>query len=334
MIRILHVGAGPLGLRVLSEFLSRRMGQVAAVVDMAPTLAGQPLSKLIPGASPEVNVLPSLEAVQNWPDFDAAIVATSSDLRACEPTFRELLRRGKAVVTTCEEALFPWLRHPKLADELHAFAVKHGGRLLGTGVNPGFLMDALPVFLTSVCKSVRSIEAYRVQDASARRIPFQKKIGAGLTDDQFHARVADGSIRHVGLGESIHFIAHACGLKVERWDEDIAPIHAERDLVSGLGVIPRGRIAGVRQVARAYADDQVVIRLDFQAAIGQLDPYDRIVIHGEPDLDTIISGGVHGDVATSAITCNAIPRLLAAQPGLHTMATIPMVHTVQQIRGS
>lgn len=334
MTRILHVGAGPLGLRVLSEYLARRLGPVVAVVDSSPDLAGRPLSALIPGASPEIKVLPSLDAVRNWPDIDAAIVATSSDLRACEGTFRHILQQGKAVVTTCEEALYPWLRHDQLAKDLHALALKHGGRLLGTGVNPGFLMDSLPVFLTAVCKSVRSIEAYRVQDASARRIPFQKKIGAGLTDDEFAAKVADGSLRHVGLGESIHFIAQYCGLKIERWDEDIAPIHAERDMVAGLGVIPRGRVAGVRQVARAYADDQVVIRLDFQAAIGQLDPYDRVVIHGEPSIDTILSGGVHGDLATSAITCNAVPRLLAAQPGLHTMATIPMVHTVQQIRGS
>lgn len=332
MHRILHVGVGPLGHRILSECIERKLGTIVGAVDPAPQLAGTPLSKLVPGANPEVSILHSLSDFKSWDSVDCVVVTTSSDLRLCEPTFRDCLAHGKAVVSTCEELIYPWLRHRPLAERLHEQAVKSGGRLLGTGVNPGFVMDALPAFATGVCKSVRSIQVYRIQDASTRRVPFQKKIGAGLDLPHFDKKVADGTLRHVGLGESIHFLADYVGLKVERWEEDISPVRAERELASALGPIHKGMVAGVRQVARAFADERCVLHLEFQAAIGQPDPHDRVVIEGDPPIDISIRGGVHGDAATCAITLNAIPRLLSAAPGLHTMATIPPIRVVQQAR--
>lgn len=328
-LRILHVGVGPLGHRILNEFVERRLGRIVAAVDSHPNIAGTQLSKLVPGASPELKVLPSLAEFNAWDEVDAAVVTTSSDLRLCEPTFRDILAHGKAIVSTCEELLYPWLRHKALADRLQEQARKTGGRLLATGVNPGFLMDALPTFVTGVCKSVRSVRVYRIQDASSRRVPFQKKIGAGLDLAQFDKKVAEGTLRHVGLGESIHFLSEYLRIPIERWEEDISPVKAERELSSALGPIHRGVVSGVRQVAKAYSDEKVVIHLEFQAAIGQADPHDRCVIDGEPPLDLVIPGGVHGDTATCAITLNALPRLMEAAPGLHTMATIPPIRVVQ-----
>ena len=323
MKRILMVGLGPLGQRILRETVERGVGHVVSAVDVDPRLAGQALSSVVPSADPRIRIHSGLDRVENWDEIDCAIVATSSELPQCAASFRTILERGKAIVSTCEELLYPWLRHVALAEELEETARRHGGRLIGTGVNPGFLMDALPVFMTSVCRSVRGVAAYRIQDASSRRIPFQQKIGVGLDDAQFAAKVKDGSLRHVGLGESLHFIAHYAGLTIERWEEDIAPVRADRDMSSGVGLVARGRIAGVRQVARGYCDEQPVVHLEFQAAIGQHDPYDRVVIEGEPRLDVVLPGGVHGDTATCAIVVNTIPRILAAAPGLHTMATIP-----------
>lgn len=326
MKRILQVGLGPLGLRILSEVIERDAGHVVAAVDTDPRFANKPLAEFIPSADPKLRVHPSLEAVSNWSDIDAAIVATSSDLPRCAPTFRELLKRGKAVVSTCEELIYPWLRHVALAEELDDLAKAHGGRLLGTGVNPGFLMDALPLIMTSVCKSVKGIKCYRIQDASARRIPFQKKIGVGLDDAQFASKVKEGTLRHVGLGESLHFLSHYASIPIERWEEDISPVKADRDMTSGVGPVARGKICGVRQVARGFRDEQTVLHLEFQAAIGQHEPHDRIVIEGDPHLDLLIPGAVHGDTATCAIVVNAIPQVLAAAPGLHTMATLPPMH--------
>lgn len=326
MKHILHVGVGPLGQKIISDLHDRGVGQVVAAVDPSPALAGRPLCEIVPSASPKVRIAPNLDAVSNW-NIDAAIVSTVSDLPSCAPTLLDLLARGVSIVSTCEELVYPWLRHVAVAEELDATAKRHGGRVLGTGVNPGFLMDALPAMLTGVCRSVRAIACYRVQDASSRRLPFQKKIGAGLDTEQFAKLVSEGTIRHVGLGESLHFLAHYVGLPVERWEEQIEPVKADRDLVCALGSIARGKCAGVRQVARGYHDERITLHLEFQAAIGQREPHDRVTIHGEPDIDMVIPGGVHGDIATSAIVVNSIPRLLAAAPGLHTMATVaPPVH--------
>jgi 4-hydroxy-tetrahydrodipicolinate reductase len=323
--RLLHVGLGPLGLRIERDLLERRSARVVAAVDAAPALAGKPLSELVPGAEPDVRVAPSLEAIDDWEPFDAALVTTSSDLRECAATLRVLLDHGVPVVSTCEELVFPWLRHPELARELDALARERGAGLLGTGVNPGFAMDALPIFASGVCNSVRSVRVWRIQDANTRRIPFQKKIGAALEPAEFARRVASGGVRHVGLGESLHLIAQCLGFEVERWTETIEPVIATRALECALGPIPAGWVAGVRQVAEGFVAGAPKLHFEFQAAIAQPDPHDRVVLDADPPIDLVIENGVHGDTATSAIVINAVPSLVAAPAGLHTMATIPMV---------
>jgi len=325
MKRILHVGLGPLGHRIISDIYERSYGHVVALVDRDPAIAGKNASTIIPDADPRLKILASLDDVDSWDTIDCAIVTTASDLPGCADTFRELLRRGKPIISTCEELVYPWLRHVGLTEELDDLAKRHGGRLLGTGVNPGFLMDALPVMLSSVCKQLRGISCFRIQDASSRRIPFQKKIGVGLDHATFAAKVKDGSLRHVGLGESLHFIAHYTGLTIERWEEDITPVIADRDLNSGVGPVARGKVCGVRQVAKGYFDERTVVHMEFQASIGQHNPHDRITIDGDPAIDMVIPGAVHGDVATSAIVINALPRIIQAPPGVHTMASIPIL---------
>ncbi|MBC7833716.1 MAG: dihydrodipicolinate reductase [Phycisphaerales bacterium] len=331
-LRLLLVGLGPLGRIIASDLYERRLGHIVAAVDSSPLLAGKRLDELIKTPDPggvEVLVSSSAAEIRNWSQIDAAVVATASDLRLAAPVIIDLARRGLPVVSTCEELVWPWLRHPALAREIDEAAKRGGGRVLGTGVNPGFLMDTLPVALTAVSKSVRAVSVHRIQDASTRRIPFQQKIGAGLDDVAFRKKIDEGTLRHVGLGESMHFVAHYLGLTIDRWEESIEPVRAERPLPSAIGPIAAGLAAGVRQVARGYTRDgqseRLVVNMEFQAAIGQTNPHDRVVIDGDPNIDLVIRGGVHGDVATSAITLNAIRSLTEAAPGLHTMATVPCV---------
>lgn len=322
-LRLLHVGLGPLGLRIQQDLLDKGLGQTVAAVDLAPSFTGRALSSVVKGAS-DAPIVSSLDAISNWEQIDAAIVTTSSDLRRCADTLKQVLGHGVAVVSSCEELVWPWLRHPELAKELDDLARHSGAQLLGTGVNPGYLMDTLPVFATAVCKSVRSVRVARIQDATSRRVPFQKKIGAGLSPAQFQSAIDDGWLRHVGLGESLHFVAHSLGWPVERWSETIEPVLATQALNCALGAIPVGHAAGVRQTAEGWSGGKLKLRFEFQAAIGQADPHDRVQLDSDPPLDVVFKGGVHGDVATSAIVLNAIAPLVSARPGLHTMATIPM----------
>ncbi len=322
MMRVLQIGLGPLGAKIAGDLVRRRLGTIVAAIDPAPALVGRPLAEIVPGA-PDVRVAASLDDVSV--PVDIAIVATVSDLRHCAPTLRALADRGISAVSTCEELAWPWDRHPEVARELAAAATRGGARLLGTGVNPGFVMDAMAVAITTACDVVRRIEIHRVQDAAHRRIPFQKKIGATLAIPEFERLAATGAIRHVGLRESVGMVAAALGFALDRVDESIAPVIADAPLACGLGPIPAGAARGVHQEARAYdRDGREVIALVFRAAIGEPDPADRILVDGAPPVDLVIRGGLHGDVATSAIVLNAMRSLLAAPVGLHTMTTLPL----------
>lgn len=336
MLHVLVVGLGPLGQRVTTDLVQRRLGAVAGAVDINPGLAGKPLSEVIPGlaslgaeASAAVKVHSSLDLALRQVKFDVAIVTTQSSLKGCADTFRTLLASGASVVSTCEELTFPWLADAGLATELDAIAKRSGGRLVGTGVNPGAMMDAIPVMLSCLCTQVSRCEIYRIQDASNRRDQFQKKIGATLSPQAFAEGIKAGWLRHVGLGESLHFAAHHLGLGFDRWEETIEPVIADRAMTCSIGPIAAGQACGVRQVARGLRrseqGEQEVITLVFQAAIGQSNPMDRIVLHGTPKVDVTFAGGVHGDVATSAMTLNVIQSLLAAPSGLHTAASLPML---------
>lgn len=324
MYHLLHVGLGPLGQRVIADLQRRSLGQVVAAVDPAPALAGRELADVVPLVPRGIPIRSHLEEVREWERIRCAVVTTRSDLELCMDTFRVLLARGCSVVSTCEELAWPWLRHPVLAQELHELAVRGRARIVGTGINPGFLMDALPVAATSACNSVRALRIERIQDAGKRRLPFQQKVGVGLSLAEFERKVAEGTLRHVGLGESLHFLAHFLGWRIERWEETIAPVVAERELASDLGPVKAGAARGVRQEARAWVDGRLALELVFVAALGEPEPRDRAVIDGEPPVELVLRGGVHGDTGTSALVLNVIRPLLAAEPGLHTMASLPL----------
>jgi 4-hydroxy-tetrahydrodipicolinate reductase len=312
MLRVMPVGLGPLGIKIADDLLRRGLGSIVAAVDPAHA------ARVVGG----VTTVASLDEVTA--PVDIAIVATVSDLAACAPTLRALAERGISAVSTCEELSWPWERHPALARELHEVAERNGVRILGTGVNPGFVMDALAVAVTTACDEVKRVEIHRIQDASTRRLPFQQKIGAALTLAEFAQLAAAGSIRHVGLRESVHMVAAALGFTLDRVEETIAPVIADAATSCGLGPISAGCARGVHQEAHAYSGDREVITLVFRAAIGEPDPADRVIVDGTPPVDLVIRNGLHGDVATSAMVLNSIRSLLAARPGLHTMNTLPL----------
>jgi hypothetical protein len=227
------------------------------------------------------------------------------------------------VVSTCEELAYPWRKYPDLARNLDRVAHEHRVSLLGTGVNPGFAMDKLVLTLATACQQVRYVRVRRV-DASRRRLPLQKKIGAGLTADEFRSQVAAGAIKHHGLPESTGMIADALGLRVRDITETIHPVLADTPVASDFLRVPAGAVKGVRQVARGIADGAENVCLELEMYLGAPDPVDSIEIQGVPDLRLAIPGGIHGDLATAAITVNCVPAMLETRPGLRTSRDIPM----------
>jgi 4-hydroxy-tetrahydrodipicolinate reductase len=228
------------------------------------------------------------------------------------------------IVSTTEELAYPVKSNAAAAKKIDALARRARVAVLGTGVNPGFTMDALPIMLTAVCESVNAIEVDRVQDASIRRLPFQQKIGAGLTREEFLDKVKGGSVRHVGLAESITMIADAMGWKLDKVTDEIEPKIATADVASKFLTVEAGRVCGLIQDGVGYRKGQPIIKLHMEAYLGAPESYDAVRVQGSPALDMKIAGGVHGDIATAAIAVNSIPKVLQASPGLKTMRDLAL----------
>jgi len=262
---------------------------------------------------------------------DVAVVSTSSHFRDVKPQIAALLQRGIHVISTCEELAFPVAAHAAAVRELDRLARRKKVSLLATGVNPGYTMDALALALTAPCARVDRVAVTRVVDAGTRRLPLQRKVGAGLNLNQFRRAITEGTVRHVGLVESVHMIAAGLGWKLDRVDETLEPAIAPRDLDTEYLRIPAGAAAGIKQYARGYRNGDLAVSLDLQMYVGAEAPRDHILIDGTPPIDVTIAGGVAGDIGTAAIVVNSIPKLMAARPGFVTMKDLPLVHRLNPL---
>jgi 4-hydroxy-tetrahydrodipicolinate reductase len=240
------------------------------------------------------------------------------------PQIETILKARRPIVSTTEELAYPFYSHKRLAAAIHGLARRAKVAVLGTGVNPGFAMDALPIALTGVCERVDRVAVDRVQDARIRRLPFQQKIGSGLSAAEFDDKVRRGQVRHVGLTESIAMIGDALGWKFDRITDEIAPKLAASRVSSQFLMVEPGRVCGIVQDGIGYRHGEALVRLHMEAYLGAPETYDAIRVEGSPPLSMRIDGGIHGDIATAAIVVNSIPKVLAAGPGLHTMRSLPI----------
>lgn len=320
-------GLGPIGAGIARLVLETEGLQVVGATDIAPDKAGKDLGVVLGlGRKLRLKVEGNPARFLRRTKADVAILSTTSSAKNIKPQVLALVAKGMNVVTTCEELSFPAPRNATAIREIDKAAKKKKVSVLGTGVNPGYAMDALALMLTAPCARVERVSVTRVVDAATRRLPLQRKVGAGLNLSQFRRAITEGTVRHVGLTESAHMIAAGLGWKLDRVEETIEPAIAPRDLDTEYLRIPAGAAAGVKQHARGYMNGQAAISLDLQMYVGAESPRDHVLIEGAPQIDMTIAGGVAGDLATAAIVVNSIPKLLAARPGVVTMRDIPLLH--------
>jgi 4-hydroxy-tetrahydrodipicolinate reductase len=236
----------------------------------------------------------------------------------------ECLGAESCVVSTCEELAYPFWKYPELSAKLDEEAKTWGVALVGTGVNPGFVMDKLAITLSSVSQQIEHAKSVRVVDAGKRRLPLQRKIGAGMGAEEFRAQVAAGLIKHHGLPESIAMVADALGFALDEITETIEPVIARELVKTEFLEVAVGQAAGVHQIARGIVAGEEKIYMELQMYVGAKDPYDMIELTGTPGLKLTIPGGTHGDLATAAVVVNTIPAILAAPAGLRTSRDLPM----------
>jgi 2,4-diaminopentanoate dehydrogenase len=324
-IRVLPFGLGPIGAAIVKQLAARPGFKIVGAIDIDPAKVGRDLGDVV-GLPKRLGVKVSDAAAKALKTAkpDVVVLCTSSSIKKVMPQIETILKAKTAIVSTTEELSYPGYTHIRQARQIHAWAKKAKVAVLGTGVNPGFAMDALPIALTGVCERVDRITVHRVQDARIRRLPFQQKIGAGLTTEQFQKKVDDGSVRHVGLTESIAMIADAMGWPLDRITDDIQPKLASVTVSSEFLAVDAGYVCGIIQDGVGYRKNDAVIRLHMEAYLGAPESYDSVEIEGSPRISSKIAGGIHGDVATASIVVNSIPKVLSAAPGLHTMRDLAL----------
>ena len=324
-IKVVQIGMGPLGRKITGYILERKNLKIIGAVDKDPSLAGKNLGSLC--SIPELSLLvsDSLKSLVNTENPDVAVLTTVSGLDEITPQIEEITTFGLHVVTTCEELSYPWKTWPVLAKRIDEAAKKNNTAVLSTGVNPGFLMDFFPVTLSGICRKINRIKVSRIQNAAFRRIPFQNKIGAGLSLSEFEIKKQKGTLRHIGLTESIHMIGSRMGWDIDRTEDILIPVVAEEKIETENMTINPGFAAGVQQIGKGFENGKEKITLVFRASVGEPASEDTIEISGEPDIVSTIKGGVNGDIATCAIITNAVKQIVNAEHGLRTMVDLPVI---------
>lgn len=324
-IRVMFMGLGPIGCAVVKQVAARKGFKIVGAIDVDPAKAGQDLGD-VAGLGRKLRVKVSADAAAALKAAKPDVVAhcTVSSIKAAVPQLRTILKARVPVVSSTEELSYPWRANRASAKKIDEMARKAKVAVLGTGINPGFAMDALPIVLSGICQDVQRVQVDRIQDARIRRLPFQKKIGATLAPAQFEALVRTKAVRHVGLTESVSMLADALGFKVDRITDEIQPKIAAERIKSDFLTVEPGRVCGIVQDGVGYRKGEPVISLHMEAYLGAPETYDEVRLEGSPNLRVRAIGGYHGDIATASILVNSLPKVIDAPPGLHTMRTLPI----------
>ena len=329
-VKVVSYGIGVIGRRLAEHLLTKEGIEIVGAIDINPDIVGKDLGEVLGKKKIGVKISSDADKVLKETKPDIVCHTTMSYMRQTYDQFAQILKHGVNIVSTCEELGYPYATKEgtEYAKKLDEIAKKYKVTLLGTGINPGFLMDTLPIFLTGPCEQVESIYITRQMNAATRRIPFQKKIGAGMTVAEFRDAIGNGKITgHVGLEQSIQMIADTLGWVLEEIKVDAPePVVLDHDVASDAIKVPKGKNAGTMQMAYGMVEGKTAITMDFRAYIGAPEEFDSVDIEGVPPIHQKISPCVHGDHGTIAMTTNMIPHIINAEPGLKTMADLPVPH--------
>jgi 4-hydroxy-tetrahydrodipicolinate reductase len=325
-IKVIIYGCGVMGRNVAEALCDKKSFEIVGAVDINPDLLGKDLGDILDAPRKlGVTIESDADSLFSRVQANAVVLTTTSHLKGVLPQITQCAKAGLNVISTCEELSYPWKRSPELAQDIDAIAKENGVTVVGTGINPGYLMDSLPLILTAPCLRVDTIKVTRMMNSARRRIPFQTKVGTSMTPEEFKTKIEEGIITgHVGLLESINMIAAGLGWELKRAIElPPEPVITPRPVETGLGTVEPGNVIGLKSVAFAeLPGGKKVITLEFFAYAGVEEEYDEVIIEGTPNIREKIIGGVHGDTGTVAMTINTIPKAVEASAGIKIMTDI------------
>lgn len=321
-LRIVQFGLGPIGQACARLVRDRPDLDLVGALDLDSGRVGRDVGEVLGREITGVTVRDdAAAALAAWAP-DVVLHTTLSFLDRIEGQLLTCVAAGAHVVSSSEELFWPFEHDPGFCERVDAAARAASVAVVGTGVNPGFVMDLLPVVLSGVCARVDRVDVSRSVDAGRRRGPLQNKVGAGLSVDAFRQREAAGGFGHIGMVESAQALAAGLGWHGAEVAETFGPHLAEADHQTEHATVPTGSVAGIHQMATVRVDGEVRATLTLTMAVGAPDE-DRVQIAGDPPLDVVVQGGTFGDTATVAALVNTATRIGAARPGLRTVLDLP-----------
>lgn len=332
-IKIIIWGLGAMGSGIAQLISAKKGMEIVGVIDTDPNKRGKNLNELIGTHNNPIYIKSSPEEVIKKGCADVVIIATSSYTEKVFPLIKFAVENGINVITTAEEMIYPAAKYPELTVEIDRLAKKYGVSVLGTGINPGFILDYLIIALTGCCIEVENIKASRINDLS----PFGKSVmeeqGVGLTPEKFLEGVKNGMVAgHIGFPESINMICDALGWKLSDVKEIREPIVSNTYRETPYSRVEPGYVAGCRQLGYGKVGDEIKIYLEHPQQIlpstEGVDTGDYIEITGNPCIKLSIKPEIPGGIGTMALCVNMIPHVINAHPGLVTMLDLPVPRAI------
>ncbi len=335
-VKVAIWGFGAMGSGIAKVLLRKKGVDIVGVCDIHPERVNRSIYDILgveKNGRPDVVVCSEIEKVVHDANCDICVLATDSFTRKAFDKIKYVVGQKVNVISTAEEMSYPKAQEPELAAEIDRLAKANGVSVLGTGINPGLMMDLLAICLTGCMTDVESVTCRRVNSLSPFGPAVMEEQGVGLTVDAFNKGVVDGTLAgHVGFAESVGMIAEALGWKVDKFEQQMKPIVTSVDRKSPYGFAAAGDVAGVNMTGQGYVDGEVKIDMIHPQ---QIEPEmegthtgDYIVLKGTPEVNMAINPEVDGGIGTIAMVVNMIPHVINARPGLKTMLDLPVPRAI------
>ncbi len=334
-LKVIIWGFGAMG-RGMAEMLLYKKGvEIVGICDLNPEFTGKNFIEILKVETDHEPVLiePNIDLVLSSNQADVVLLCTDSFVKDAFEKIQKVVIHGMNCISTAEEMAYPYANEPVLAKQIDNLAKAYNVTVLGTGINPGFVMDLLVIALTGTMAEVEHIEAKRVNSLSPFGPTVMHEQGVGITLGEYHRRVMDHKLAgHVGFKESTYMIADALGVKLDDFNQQMEPIITEVDRQSKYGEALAGNLAGINMTGQGLINGDVFIDMihpqQIEPEMAGVQTGDYIKIKGIPNINMSITPEIQGGIGTIAMCVNMIPHVINARSGLKTMIDLPVPRAI------
>jgi 4-hydroxy-tetrahydrodipicolinate reductase len=334
-VKVIIWGFGAMGRGMAEMLLAKKGVEIKAICDIAPAYQGVDFRDIlkIKTDHPKVIIQSNIDQILGTTKADVVLLCTDSFVSGAFEKIKKVVISGMNCISTAEEMSYPQASSPVLAKQIDQLAKAYGVTVLGTGINPGFIMDLLVVALSGVMTDISYIEAKRVNSLSPFGPVVMHEQGVGITHEEYHKRVGDKELAgHVGFKESVNMIADAIGIKLDGFKQQMEPIITQVDRVSKYGEAKKGTLAGINMTGQGLHNGNVFINMihpqQIEPEMGGIKTGDYIKLVGTPNINMAITPEIDGGIGTIAMCVNMIPHVINARPGLKTMIDLPVPRAI------